>query len=117
MADELILVYNYKHLKKALEYRKEELDQKIICFDFISHKHLRKLGISHNFAEDYIESKEKELIDNTTREIMFSWYNNDEIKIFFYCFINYVRINKWTIRSNSNNYLARIFFCTIIISV
>ena len=80
MADELILVYNYKHLKKALEYRKEELDQKIICFDFISHKYLKKLGISHNFAEDYIESKEKELIDNTTREIMFSWYNNDEIK-------------------------------------
>ena len=80
MVDELILVYNYKNLRKALEYRKEELDQKIICFDFISHKYLRKLGISHNFAEDYIESKEKELIDNTTREIMFSWYNNDNIK-------------------------------------
>ena len=105
LVDELILIDDIEGCEKALEYKKNNLNQKIVCFGYRTHRHLRKLGVSHDFVEDYIPNNDRELIDNTTRSIMFSWYANSTIKDF----LMYKNMNLgWLLENELYEYLLTI---------
>ena len=80
MSKEIILINDSLSANKLLEDYKPTSNKSIITFNFITHVDLKKKKIPHKLVEDYLDKKDAKLIDETTRNIVFSWYENSEIK-------------------------------------
>ncbi|MBI3639003.1 MAG: hypothetical protein HY223_01670 [Thaumarchaeota archaeon] len=55
---------------------------KIITFDFLSHKSLKNMGISHALVEDYFSAEDQEIMDGKAVELTTTWYKDNEISKF-----------------------------------
>ncbi|HEV2193258.1 MAG TPA: hypothetical protein VGR54_06545 [Nitrosopumilaceae archaeon] len=88
MIDTLILVegnHDIEVLKDSIINLK---DAKIITFDFLAHKSLKSLGISHVIIEDYFNSDDEEKIDNEAIELSTGWYKHRDFSILEYDGLN-----------------------------
>ncbi len=70
---------NDAHILKSELVNKEV---KIITFDFLAHKSLKNMGISHVLVEDYFSRQDQDTMDNKTVELVTTWYKDNEISEF-----------------------------------
>jgi hypothetical protein len=63
-------------------------DAKIITFDFLSHKALKTLEISHDIIEDYFNPDDEDKIDNRAIELSTSWYKHTDFSALEYDGLN-----------------------------
>ena len=60
MSDSLTLICKDDDIKQIINL--ELKNSKIICFDFISHRNLRREGIPHQIIDDYFKEDDKKNI-------------------------------------------------------
>ena len=77
---EVILINDVFSAKNLLEHYDQNSNKIIISFNFSTHLDLKKKNIPHNLVEDYLDVKDKKNIDETARDIVFSWYKHSNIE-------------------------------------
>lgn len=79
MSETLILVGNNDDPKWINNTRLELNSTKIITFDFLIHRSLKKLNISHDLIENYFSEDDKSKIDNLAIELATTWYKHTDL--------------------------------------
>lgn len=88
MVDTLILVegsHDVEVLKDSINSLK---DVKIISFDLLAHKTLKRLEISHNIIEEYFSPEDQDKMDNKAIELCTSWYKHKDFNVLEYDGLN-----------------------------
>lgn len=78
MYNVLCLIEGTRDIEKALKYKKD-YEVKFVSFDFLAHKILEKRNIEHVLIEDYLDDVKQKLIDETTKHIVHSWYEDENL--------------------------------------
>jgi len=79
MVNKIILVEGKKDVEDLKKEAKNSKN-KIISFDFESHKLLKNYGLKHTFVEEYFSKDDEELLDEKTVELTTGWHQHPEIK-------------------------------------
>ena len=77
--DEIILLDGLEDFIKIKKKMKFQNEQKIITFDFESHKELKKLQINHEMIEDLISVDDEVIIDKKSFQMATEWNQIKEI--------------------------------------
>src|SRR5437588_5104754 len=76
------MIDGYSDISKLMSKVDENKKTKIISFDIIAHKNLTKLGIEHEKVESYIDTQDRNLIDDLTLDRTTGWYKEASISKF-----------------------------------
>ena len=79
MANTLILMEGYEDVEALKDTSLFFDDVKIISFDFLAHKLLKQLKITHEIVEDYFYDNDKSEIDNQAVELTTTWHKHDDL--------------------------------------
>lgn len=88
MTDTLILVENSHDVEILKDTINSLKDAKIISFDFLAHKTLKELDISHKIIEDYFGQEDQNKIENKAIELCTSWYKQEDFNSLYYDGLN-----------------------------
>ena len=72
MTDSLLIIQGSDDVREL--NNSSLLNSKVICFDFISHRLLKKKGISHQIIDNYFKTEDKIEIDEKTIDVTQNWY-------------------------------------------
>jgi len=72
LSDSLLIIQGSDDVKEL--NNSSLLNSKIICFDFGSHRLLKKKGISHQIIDNYFKTEDKIEIDEKTIDVTQNWY-------------------------------------------